>query len=56
MSAHFFRDGKTSSIVTSMRELSVQSANDTNTDPDRTEIQKEVNQLAVEITRISNNT
>ncbi|MGY0202986.1 flagellin N-terminal helical domain-containing protein, partial [Acinetobacter soli] len=47
---------ETHSILQRMRELSVQSANDTNTDPDRTEIQKEVNQLAVEITRISNNT
>ena len=28
-----------------MRELAVQSSNDTNTDDDRKEIQKEVNQL-----------
>ena len=39
-----------------MRELAVQSSNDTNTDSDRQELQNEVNQLAEEITRISNNT
>ncbi len=39
-----------------MRELAVQSSNDTNTDADRAELQKEADQLAEEITRISNNT
>jgi len=39
-----------------MRELAVQSSNDTNTDGDRAEIQKEVNQLNDEIDRISNTT
>ena len=39
-----------------MRELAVQSANDTNTDADRGEIQKEINQLTEEINRIGNNT
>jgi len=47
---------ETHSILQRMRELAVQSANDTNTDTDRGELQKEVNQLATEITRISNNT
>jgi flagellin len=44
------------SILQRMRELSVQSANDTNTSEDRAEIQKEVDELAKELTRISNNT
>ena len=39
-----------------MRELSVQSANDTNTDSDRAELQKEVDQLANALTDISKNT
>lgn len=39
-----------------MRELAVQSANDTNTDSDRAELQKEVDQLAEELTRIAENT
>lgn len=39
-----------------MRELAVQSANDTNTDEDRTAIGTEVTELAEEITRISDNT
>lgn len=43
-------------ILQRMRELAVQSASDTNTVSDRAEIQKEVDQLAVEITRIANNT
>lgn len=47
---------ETHSILQRMRELSVQSANDTNTNTDRTVIQKEVDQLASEITRISNTT
>ncbi|TDX35442.1 flagellin [Halanaerobium congolense] len=44
------------SILQRMRELSVQSANDTNTAEDRAEIQKEVDELAGELTRISNTT
>jgi flagellin len=47
---------ETHSILQRMRELSVQSANDTNVAVDREELQKEVDQLAQEITRISNNT
>lgn len=47
---------ETHSILQRMRELAVQSSNDTNTDADRGELQKEVDQLASEITRIANNT
>ncbi|MGI6227610.1 MAG: flagellin [Peptococcales bacterium] len=47
---------ETHSILQRMRELAVQSANDTNIGIDRNEIQKEVDQLAQEITRIANNT
>lgn len=47
---------ETHSILNRMRELAVQSSNDTNTDDDRVEIQKEIDQLSSEITRISNNT
>ncbi|WP_308216617.1 flagellin [Pseudalkalibacillus decolorationis] len=47
---------ETHSILQRMRELAVQSSNDTNTNTDREELQKEVNQLAAEITRIGNNT
>lgn len=47
---------ETHSILQRMRELSVQSANDTNTGSDRAEIQKEVNQLTSEINRIGNTT
>ncbi|BAF60283.1 flagellin [Pelotomaculum thermopropionicum SI] len=47
---------ETHSILQRMRELAVQAANDTNTAVDRAEIQKEVDQLAIEITRIANNT
>lgn len=47
---------ETHSILQRMRELAVQSSNDTNTNDDRAEIQKEVDQLASEITRIANNT
>ena len=43
-------------ILQRMRELAVQSANDTNVDVDRGEIQKEVNQLAEELTRIADTT
>lgn len=44
------------SILQRMRELAVQAANDTNTDVDRQEIQKEINQLVDEIDRIGNTT
>src|SRR5699024_3049922 len=44
------------SILQRMRELAVQSSNDTNTDSDRAEMQKEVDQLAQELSRISNTT
>ena len=47
---------ETHDILQRMRELAVQSANDTNTDTDRGELQKEVNELAKEITRIANDT
>ncbi len=47
---------ETHSILQRMRELAVQAATDTNTDADRGEIQKEIDQLSTEITRISNNT
>ena len=40
-------------ILQRVRELAVQSANDTNTDDDRAQIQKEVAQLTEELTRIS---
>lgn len=45
---------ETHSILQRMRELAVQAASDTSTDADRQQIQKEVDQLASEITRISN--
>lgn len=47
---------ETHSILQRMRELAVQSATDSNTNTDRGEIQKEVNELAKEITRIANDT
>ena len=43
-------------ILQRMRELAVQSANDTNTAEDRAMLQKEVNQLIAEIDRISGQT
>jgi flagellin len=43
-------------ILQRMRELAVQSANDTNTDSDRKNIQKEINQLQEELNRISDTT
>jgi flagellin len=43
-------------ILQRMRELAVQSSTDTNTPEDRLEIQKEIDQLATEITRISTDT
>ncbi len=45
-----------SAILQRIRELSVQSANDTNTDEDRTSIQAEVDELIKEIDSISNKT
>jgi flagellin len=39
-----------------MRELAVQSASDTNTDDDRTQIQNEIDQLTQEVDRIANTT
>ncbi len=47
---------ETHSILQRMRELAVQSSSDTNTEADRSEIQKEINELAAEITRISETT
>jgi flagellin len=47
---------ETHSILQRMRELAVQSSNDTNTSTDRGELQKEVDELAKEITRIANTT
>lgn len=47
---------ETHSILQRMRELAVQASNDTNTDTDRSEIQKEINQLTSEINRIGNTT
>ena len=47
---------ETHSILQRMRELGVQSSTDTNTADDREKIQAEVDQLAKEITRISNTT
>jgi flagellin len=43
-------------ILQRMRELAVQAANDSYTDTDRAEIQKEVNQLTSELNRIGNST
>ncbi|QDR81961.1 flagellin [Sporomusa termitida] len=47
---------ETHSILQRMRELAVQAGNDTNTEIDRGEIQKEINQLTDEIDRIANTT
>ena len=47
---------ETHSILQRMRELAVQSANDTNTDQDRQNIQDETDQLGKEIDRISSTT
>ncbi|MBG9657796.1 flagellin [Cytobacillus firmus] len=44
------------SMLHRMRELAVQAANDTNTETDRKEIQKEIDQLTSEINRIGNAT
>ena len=47
---------ETHAILQRMRELAVQSSNDTNNDTDRGEIQKEIEQLKSEITRIATDT
>lgn len=47
---------ETHSILQRMRELAVQASSDSNTDTDRGELQKEVDQLTKEIDRISNTT
>lgn len=47
---------ETHSILQRMRELAVQSANDTNVSADRDALQLEINSLADEITRISTDT
>lgn len=47
---------ETHNLLQRMRELSVQAANDTNVDVDRAEIQKEINELTKEVTRIGNDT
>ncbi|MCD6450002.1 MAG: flagellin [Thermotogaceae bacterium] len=44
------------SILQRMRELAVQASSDTNTDVDRAQIQKEVDQLVEELNRISRTT
>jgi len=47
---------ETHAILQRMRELAVQSANDTNTDDDRAHLQAEVVELNAEITRIATDT
>lgn len=47
---------ETHAILQRMRELSVQSSNDTNVSSDRAALQLEINSLAEEITRISTDT
>lgn len=47
---------ETQSILQRMRELAVQASNDTNTDADRNELQKEIDQLTKEIDRIADTT
>ncbi len=48
--------GETTNLLQRMRELAVQSANDTNTTADRSSLQAEFTQLQSEIDRIANNT
>ncbi|WKV09852.1 flagellin [Thermoanaerobacterium sp. CMT5567-10] len=47
---------ETTSILQRMRELAVQAANDTNTNEDKANIQKEIEQLKNEINRIASTT
>ncbi len=47
---------ETHAILQRMRELVVQAANDTNTQEDRSQIQKEINELIKEINRIASTT
>ncbi len=47
---------ETTNILQRMRELAIQSANDTNSASDRSSLQAEINQLKQEITRIANTT
>ncbi|MDO4773086.1 MAG: flagellin [Bacillota bacterium] len=47
---------ETHAIIHRMREMAVQSSNDSNTDADRQALQAEMDQLAEEITRIANDT
>ena len=47
---------ETHSILNRMRDLTVQAANDTNTNDDRTAIQTEIDSLSEEITRIAGQT
>lgn len=47
---------ETHAILQRMRELAVQSANDTYTEVDRSEIQKEIDQLSQELSRIGSTT
>ncbi len=47
---------ETQNVIHRMRELAVQAANDTNTDDDRTQIQKEIVQLTNEVDRIATST
>lgn len=47
---------ETHDIIQRMRELAVQGSNDTNTATDRSELQKEMNQLTAEVNRVGNNT
>jgi flagellin len=44
---------ETHSILQRMNELATQAANDTNTTADRTAVQKEIDQLQSEISRIA---
>jgi len=47
---------ESTNILQRMRELSIQAANDINSDEDRGHLQNEVDQLVDELTRIGNNT
>jgi flagellin len=48
--------GEVNNMLQRMRELAVQSANDTNSTDDRTFLQKEVDELIAEIDRVNGNT